>query len=118
MSENIYMDYRHPLENDFSFEETTAYGHFRDQPSIVPDDWRQEIDQETGCTGAEMHAMDCTVDEILWYENAKYRERTLRRFRPDLADRVEAAARAGEDDRRTNRIDPGIAGPLSQEEVA
>jgi hypothetical protein len=108
------------FENDYSFEETSGYGHQcqRHETITTPDAWHQEIDEETGCTGAEMHAMDCTVDEILWYENAKYRERTLRRFWPDLADRVEAAAPACADERRTSRMEPGTAGPLGQEEVA
>jgi hypothetical protein len=111
------MSYRNASESDFSFEETTGYGHQRQhhETFAAPDPW---CDEETGCTGAEMHAMDCTVDEILWYENAKYRERTLRRFRPDLADRLCAEAPACEGNRRTSRIEPGIAGPLGQEEVA
>ena len=108
------------LDDDFSFEETTGFGHQHDryETFAAPDAWRQEIDEETGCTGAEMCAMDCTVDEILWYENAQYRKSILRRFRPDLADRVEAEGRDGADTGRTKRIEPGTAGPLGQEEVA
>jgi hypothetical protein len=108
------------FDDDLSFEETTGYGYQcqRHETITTPDAWRQEIDEETGCTGAEMCAMDCNVDEILWYENAKYRERTLRRFRPDLADRVDAAARDCADNRKTSCMEPGTAGPLGQEEVA
>ncbi len=82
------------FENDFSFEETTGYGHQRRgyDTFAVPDPLHREIDEETGCTGAEMHALDCTVDEILWYESARYRERTLRRLRPDRSRRLNAPA--------------------------
>jgi hypothetical protein len=73
------MGYRDAVENDFSFEEITGYGHsgMNDAP---PDPSELAIDEETGCTGAEMHQLDCTVDVILWYESREYRESVLVRL--------------------------------------